>query len=542
MSQKNYSNYKNHRNNKKPINQNNQQSSYENCSFYSPIASYYYFGMDISKYYSVEELDKMVSKPMEYNKVLRDLSLMLYGKNGTYTNTVDYTCALPMLNHIAIAKGKSIKKKQKNIALMELTLEHIKDKEFIRDALFKGMTEGIAFYYFEVVTAPNQNKKFLSDYEATAITEINDLSETGYNTHIISLPTDYTQIVWRKNSSYVIAFNLEYFKKVDFIPLEQKIKQFPKEIREAYSEWVSNKYKTNKWVVLDNSKTIVHKIRSKLDEKWGRPTVLAAINDILYGDYFTKTKRKVLDEINNQLIYQVFPEGKEKGTPALTKQQQTEQHQTVKNAILSKNNKGGTSFFSVTAGTKIESIDAANTDIFDEKNEKNLDDKIALGLGVASALLNGVGSGSYSAQQQNLKLISAQAFEWIEQIESELNKCISANIIKDKNNPVVCKYLPMTRANDLETIGNFKDLYLQGAGSISFWIAACGVSPDIYFAKLDQEIEMGIYDKYKPHMTSFTMSGNNDNSAGRPRTDNPSDNTIASRANNGNDLPTPSDS
>ena len=36
-------------------------------------------------------------------------------------------------------------------------------------------------------------------------------------------------------------------------------------------------------------------------------------------------------------------------------------------AVLNKNNRGGISFFSVSAGTKINTIDASNTDIFDDK-------------------------------------------------------------------------------------------------------------------------------------------------------------------------------
>lgn len=520
---------------------NNQQAPLnENCSFYSAVGTNIYLGIDILHYYKIEELERMVCRPMENNKALRDLSLMLYGKNGIFRNTVDYLRALPSLNHVIINKGKSLAKKKNNTKLMELVLKSIRHKQFIRDALFKGMVEGVAFYYFETTTSPTQNKKFLNDFEAQTITEINDINEFGINAHIISLPTDYTQIVWTKNSSYVICFNLNYFQMNDSVSLEQKLKQFPEEIRNAYYEWQKNKFKTSNWVVLDNTKTIVHKIGSKREEKWGRPIVLAAINDILYGDYFTKTKRNVLDEINNQLIYQVFPEGKEKGTPALTKEQQQRQHETVKNAVVRKNNKGGTSFFSVTAGTKIDSIKVANTEIFDAKNEKNLNDEIALYLGIAASLLNGVGSGSYSAQQLNLKLISAQLFEWVEEIETELNKCISANIIKDNNNTVECRYIPLTSINSPETVTNYKDLYLQGCGSLTYWILACGEDPEVYLAKLDEEIESGMYEKYRPHLTSYTLSSN-DKKAGRPQTDNPTENTIASRANNGNSLPTPSD-
>lgn len=502
----------------------------------SMVYSNYYFGLNIFDLYSQDQLSSLVKDPMGNNKILRDISLMLYGTNGICTNAIDYMVAMPTLDRVIVTHGKSLNKKNHNKYLMESTLRTIKDREIIRDALFKGMIEGVAFYYFETTNRPISTKKTMADYDVESIVEINDL---GINASVISLPVDYTRIVGIRNSSYVIAFNLDYFNVANGESVESKLRKYPKEIRDAYNERKNRSYENGNWVILDNTKTIVHKIRSKRDEQYGRPIVLAAISDILYGDYFTQTKRNVLDDINNKIIYQTFPEGKEKGTSALTKQQQENQHNSVKGAVMNKNNRGGISFFSVAAGTKISSIDAANTDIFDDKYESNLNDKIALDMGIAAALLNGVGSGSYASQEQNLELITAQLFQWIEQISEEINKCISANIIKDKNNWVECKYLPITHVNKGKMVGYAKDLYLQGKGSLSLWASACGISADVFFALLDQELEEDIENKYPVHKTSYTLS--NDSSPGRPITDNPKESTIASRSNNGNAMPSPSD-
>lgn len=526
-------------------NKDNKQPTNEFCSFSSSrIMSNFYFGLNIFDFYSPEQLSDLVKDPINNNEILRKLSLMLYGINGTYTNTVDYMVAMPTLDKVIVPHGEDVKKKKHNKELMTSTLHTIKDKEIIRDALFKGMIEGVAFYYFETTSRPQNNKTTMTDYDVENIIEINEL---GVNASIIALPVDYTRIVGIKNSSYVIAFNLDYFDSAEGETCEKKLRKYPKEIREAYIKRQNDSFQNGNWIILDNNKTIVHKIRSKRDEKWGRPLVLAAINDILYGNYFTETKRHVLDDINNRIVYQTFPEGKDKGTSALTKNQQQKQHDAVKGAVMDKNNRGGVSFFSVAAGTKINSIEANNTDIFDDKYESNLDDKIALGLGIAGSLLNGVGSGTYASQTSNLELVGSQIFQWIEQIESELNKCISMNIIKDSHNWVECKYLPITHVNKNGMVGYAKELYLQGCGSLSLWSAACGISPEIFYALIDQEMEDGIYDKYKPHPTSYTLSAKDNDfdfckKAGRPKTDNPSDKTIASRNNNGNNMPSPSDS
>ena len=492
----------------------------------------YYGMMNVFELYKPEQIRDLIRDPMGNNRILREISRILYGCNGVYTNTVDYMVAMPTLDSVIVPYGASPQKKKKNKALMEATLKHIKHKEIVRDALFRGMVDGIAFYYFETITRPLSNEKIMSNYDVDRIYEINEL---GINASVISLSPDYTKIVGIRNSNYQLAFDLSYFDNCEDEEAKRKLRKYPKEIRDAY-----HRENHERWVVLDPTKTIVHKIRSSKEEPWGRPLVLAAVNDILYGDYFTDTKRNVLDEINNRIIYQTFPEGKDKGTSALSQKQQQNQHDKVKGAVMNKNNRGGTSFFSVAAGTKINSIDATNTDIFDDKYESNLGDKVAMDLGIAASLLNGSGSGNYSSQVNNLELLSSQVFQWIDQIESELNKCINNNIICDKRNMVECKYLPTTYVNQRDMVANAKDLYLQGKGSLSLWASAAGISPDVYYALLDQELEDDIEGKYPVHQTSYTYSPG-EKKVGRPIDDDSEEySTLQTKANNTNGTPSPS--
>ena len=497
-------------------------------------SSYFSIGMTIFDLYNPEQISNLVKDPIGNNELLREISRILYGCNGTVTNTIDYMTAIPTLDKVLVPYGKSKQKKQVNMDLVTSTLRTIKDKEFVRDALYKGMVDGIAFYYFETTNRPTIPKTY-NDIDIDNIVEINDF---GINASIISLPTDYCRIVGIKNNSYVVAFNLDYFTDCNGETQEKKLRKFPKEIRDAFHE-KQNSQSSNNWISLDNTHTIVHKIRSAKNEKWGRPLVLAAIKDILYSDYFTDTKRNVLDEINNRIIYQTFPE-KEKGVCALTQKQQESQHNAVKGADMNKNNRGGISFFSVAAGTKLDTLDPANTDIFDSKNEENLNDTIALGLGIAGGLLNGSGSGNYSSQQNNIELLSAQIFQWIEGIQAELNKCINTNIIKDTKNYVEVYYLPITHVNKKNMVTYAKELYLQGKGSLSLWASACGIPSDVFFALLDRELELDIENKYPVHKTSFTMSSE-DNKGGRPEsTDSTNPSTVSTKSNGGNNQKKPS--
>lgn len=515
------------------------ENSYEFNSYNSRYISDYYFGFDIFSAYSAEDISGMISSPMAHNLELRKLSNRLYSSNGLLTQCIDYCTSLPTLDYCVIPRGKNKSKREVNKNLMDSALRSIRHKEVVRDALFKSMIDGVAFYYC-VFNTVKDNTKSMSDYDVENIMEINDI---GTNMSVIPLPTDYTKIVGRKNSSYVLAFDLRYFEGLTENELKRKLRLYPDEITKGWDKYSKQKTEGKPWIVLDNKKTIVSKVRSRLEEAWGRPLCLAAIKNILYSAYFQDTCRGTLDEVNNRIIYETFPEGKDKGTCALTAKQQTDQHNTVKQAILTKNQRNSTSFFSVAAGTKVDQI-KADTSLLDEKNSSYIQDQIGIDLGFMANLLSGSGSGNYAAQQNNLQLLLSEVLMWIEPITEELVKVINENIIKDKKNSVGLYYLPCSYITRKDFTSQMKDLYLQGKGSLRAWISSTGFNADAYIQLMDMEIEERFDEKYKPHPTSFTISAkdNVDNKGGRPENDNPtSSSTITSKQNNANDMPSPSD-
>ena len=95
-------------------------------------------------------------------------------------------------------------------------------------------------------------------------------------------------------------------------------------------------------------------------------------------------------------------------------------------------------------------------------------------------------------------------------------------------------YFPTSFVNRKEFFDMAKTLYSEASGSLSFLVASAGISPDVYFSILDSEIESGMFERYKPHQTSYTMSAKDDK-GGRPQGDNPDENK------GGNMLPSPSD-
>ena len=519
---------------------NSDNNSFEFNSFFTSSGSLNFnslfnCGIGIYDYFGKDEIECVFRDPIFYHDVAIRLSNFVYTKNGIVSNSIDYMTALPCLDRIVISKSKkgtpTIKK---NKELMKSTLELIDDKKFIRDALFTEMVNGIAFYYFDTKQHSVDRNKFMTDYDVENIVEINDL---GINANIITLPWQYTKIVGKKNGRYVLAFNLRYFDDFTGETRERKLKKYPKEIVDGYDQR-RKKITTGDWLVLDNDKTLCRKIKCKDSEPWGRSLIIAALSDVLYKDYFVDTKRNVLDEINSKIIYETFPEGKDKGSCALTKSQQENQHNTVKNAVMNKNGRKGINFFSVAAGTKLNSIDVSN-DIFDSKYEPDLNSQISVDLGICASLIGAMETGSYAAGTNNLEMINAQIYTWVYEWQKELNHVINKNIIKNDRSKVEVYYFPTSFVNRKSFFDSMKSLYCEASGSLSFLIASTGVDVDAYFAVLDSEIADGIYDKYKPHETSYTLSKNGE--SGRPTTDNPTDNTVRSQNNNGNDLPSPSD-
>lgn len=488
------------------------------------------FNCGIYDYFTKEEIDAVLRNPIaNYDTAIR-LSEFVYGKNGIVSNSIDYMVALMTLDRIIVNKSKT-QKSNKSKDLMKAALDSIDDKGFIRDALFTEMLDGIAFYYFETVKKTVDNNKYLSDYEVSNIFEIN---EVGINASIITLPWRYTKIVGKKNGRYVIAFNLEYFNNYTGEELSRKLRKYPKEIVDGYN----NKTRKGNWLVLDNNKTMCRKIKCKDTEAWGRSLIISTLEDVLYKDYFVDTKRNILDEVNNKVLYETFPENKQGNGSSLNKDQQQNQHNTVKQAVMQKNNRGGLTFISLAAGTKLDAIDVS-TDIFDEKNEANLNNDIAVDLGICASLIGAMSTGTFAGATSNLEMITAQLYTWVCEWKKELVHVINKNIIQDPKNKIDIYYFPTSFVNRKQFFDMMKELYTSASGSLTFLIASSGVDPDIYLSVLDNEIEDGYFEKYTPHQTSYTYNG--DDVGGRPKTDNPTENTIKSQNNNGNNIPSPSD-
>lgn len=496
--------------------------------------------------YSAEQITRMAQEPMQYIKELRRWARWAYYSNGTVGTAIDALTSLHSLDYIVTAKPKKAGGDRKGYRpsadKMHSVLRSMRYKEVIRDAIFHNANDGMYVGYMETRTVPVDHRMVLTDIDINRVTEINS---AGINTVVISLPIEYVRIIGRRNNCYEVAFDLRYFDGMIDDERKRKLQGFPRQIQDGWEKYHNGAFPGGAcWLRLDWRKTIVTKIKSGQNDPYGVPFAVAALDDIDYAKYFINTKRRVLDKVNNQIYYETFPEGKDKGTSALSQKQQENQHNTVKQALTQRSNSSGVAFFSLAAGTKMDSL-PVSIDLLDEDNENAIKEDVNEAIGVGAAALSGSSSTSnYATAVLNMEIVANNVFSWIEAIVEELNKCLNYNVIRDGSYRIEFRVLPITFLNREKQVKIFSDLYARGKGSLLAWIAASGVNADDYLSLMDYELDEDFENKYPVHKTSFTVTGKDapDGDVDKSTSSQPANASTASTQNNdGNASPSPSD-
>ena len=491
--------------------------------------------------YSISDIEHIVTHPQDYPAHIRNLGEWAYNTNGAIKSGIDKMSTMHYLSYVLydVNNLSTSQKSKANKNKFDWVLKQIKYKQLIWEVLRCVLSKGTSFYYFEATPSTNKDVgRYMYDSDVLQTSEINSSKAIP---HTIALPADYCAIVTRRNNVDVLAFDLRYFKQFTGSELNRQLLTMPKEIQEAYDSYKNNRTNGKSWVVLNPNNTIVNKIGVSSKEQWGIPMSITALDEIMYANTFINTKRNVLSQINNNIIYEVFPvRGDGSGKSTLTEKQQQLQHDVLSRAVTQKANKQKTSVLSLAAGTTLGNL-KIDTSIFDEKNEKSIKDNIPEAMGFApSALYGGQNSGStnYATALLNLQLVANHVYSIIESIVDELNKCINYNCIKDNAHQIQMYVLPITPINSKEMFERCKALYADCGGAMTPLIAATGINPNVYLSLMDFEREQKFDEKYTPHQSMYTQS----NKGGRPEVaDATNENTIISKNNNSNSLPSPND-
>jgi hypothetical protein len=486
---------------------------------------------------SDEQLKLYIKYPMRYNQQIRRLSREMYGFNGLYSNTVDYMVSAPSLAFITrcFENNEASKKKQK---LFNKMLRKINHKLTTRDILLSLLLDGIYVGMFR-----NTEPKKVDETLPSNIDNGEMLEGLTIDSSLMIQPlyVDYIKILGFQNNDYVVAYDMRYFDQFKTNGLLGELKNFPPEFAKGYYEY---RRTGNYWFRLDQSKTVVLKLKSNIKEPLGRPLCISALNDMFFSDSYTDGLRANLSESASNIRWLKQPMGEKQGQCSLNKDQQQAQYDNFKNAVFSNSTSkrvGKTTTLVLAPGTEVGKLEV-NTEILKDTLTNENRTNISTDLGFASAALNGTGEGgaSYSSLQVNIDLVLTQVFAILEQVAYQYTKVFN-NAFSGGRDVVEIIYLKTSSLTKERDVTNAKELYTLGGGSRLYWIACMGEDIDVYMSLMDYEKSEDFDSKYPPHAISFTTPGGDANDGGRPNNSNPTnDNTIKSKTNGSNKVPKPS--
>lgn len=469
---------------------------------------------------TMEQLKQYVKYPMIYNRILRAISRQSYNANGLYGQSIDRMVALPTLSYITTLRNKTDKMKNMkskfNFFLKLLNIER-STRDILRSLLIDGMFVGI----LRDTTASNKN----IDTSSGMIESLDRLEGLSLDDNFMIQPLnlDYCKIIGFQSNVSIAAFDMQYFDQFKCGGLVNEIKNYPKEFVKAYNEYKRDASK--RWFILDHKKTIALKAKASELDAYGVPFGISAFADIKMDNDYGNNQYKLIQELASSIYYLILPESDKKGQCSLNKSQQENVIAAFENAVKLNTNTNGAkiSTLSLAPGTQIDRLSKDSSLLKDTLSEENLK-KISTNLGFAISALNAESdSGNLGSLQINLDLISAQVFQYVNEIAKEQTRVLNEHLGVKPRDYIDIKYLPITWINKKDVYDNAKDLYLTAGGSRMFYIAAAGFDPEDYLSICDEEIEAGFNEKYLPHITSYTASDSGDKSnpegniGGRPK-------------------------
>ncbi len=485
--------------------------------------NYYLSDTTSNPKYSMENLKQYIKYPMIYNRILRVISKQAYYSNGLYGESIDRMVSLPTLSYITTLRNK-IGKMKNFKSRFNYVLKLLNIDRSTRDILRNLFIEGMSVSILRDTTASNKN----IDTSSGSIETIDRLEGLSLNDNFMLQPlnNDYCKIVGFQNNVSIAAFDMQYFDQFKHGGLVHEIKNYPKEFIKAYTEYKRDVSK--RWFILDYKKTIALKAKASELDAFGIPFGISAFVDIKMNDEYGNSQYKLIQELASSIYYLILPEGEKAGSCSLNKTQQENVIKAFENAVklnTNANSSAKISTLSLAPGTKIDRLSKDSSLLKDTLNEENMK-KISTNLGFAISALNAESqNANLGSLQINLDLISAQIFQYVNEIAKEQTRVINEHLGVLPRDYIDIKYLPITWLNRKDVYEKAKDLYMTTGGSRMFYIASAGFDPDDYLSICDEEIEAGLDEKYLPHITSYTATDSADklnpegNFGGRPSKD-----------------------
>jgi hypothetical protein len=462
---------------------------------------------------SEKDLQSYFASPDTYYKELSDLMTYYYISDGDIYQLYTLIQVLPTLNYkINVLEMKSQYKK--NLLLCNKMMQKVKYKQLTRDLLSQECTNGTV-----VCT-------WIGDKKNPYLFVFDNLK--------------YVFPKFRRQGEWVCIVDMAWFKTMKD---EERNIYFnnlsPYVTEQDYNNYLGDTVK-NRYIELPTDRTTCLRINTIYrNQRLGIPMGTQALFDKLHKQTLRNLEKSVCERvIKNIVVLKIGSKDNQEYSnmklPRAVKQKITAR---VKQA-LTQNLEGKIPVISLPEYTDIDFNSIEGMDALKKDKFEGINNDISNAIGVSNALTNGTGA-NFASAKLNLDILYKRIgimLEGIEEVYNKLFRLILPNAVKEDYNIEFDKATPLTVKEQLEVL---QKLHSEGFAVKPIIDTLSGIDYQSYLNDSFYEIEkLGLRDRIIPPMSTYTMSGRDDDGIGRPIDDDSTNpNTVGSKENGGNDTP-----
>lgn len=229
--------------------------------------------------YSLDDINRWLQNPVQYEEQLRTLSNYLYDTNPTYKIVVRYMALLPTYAWtltLDTSSGNKDKIKKNYIKALQQV-----DKMNLKYELMKASLIAYKNDYFFGYEIENKDSYF-----------------------IMSLDNKYCQVSSIENGVYNFAYDFSYFDK-----FSHELPLYPEEFRIKYRMYKDNI--AEKWIELDSMKTVCFK--TNIDSRYALPMFSGMFPSLYDLEQYKQMKKDRAENENYLLLHQKVPMDEKSG-------------------------------------------------------------------------------------------------------------------------------------------------------------------------------------------------------------------------------------
>lgn len=462
---------------------------------------------------SMKQLQEYLANPDNYIRELENIANYYYITSGEVFQLFDLARTLPTLNHKIVVYDKS-KSYEKNLAFCNKILNKVRHKQLTRDLISQTISVGT----LTAIWLGDKKNPYL---------------------YIFDRP-DKAFPAYRLNGDWVIQVDLSWLEEMTESEREVFLRNLtPYITKQHYEKYKQSNLKDNQFIELPQERTVCLRTHTlKRNQPFGLNWALTGLYDLQHKKKLKDLEKAIANKIISAIAVLTIGSDKNNGEYSnlkLNKALKQKIYNGVKTA-LEKNQSQGITVIGIPDFASITFPDM-KSDALDPKKFDSINSDVTSSYGYSRGLTNGDG-GNFASLKINLEIFYKKIAVLLEDIETEvygkLFKIILPQSVSDDYLMVYDKEPPLSLKEKVDTLMKLHSQEGFSLKAVIDLISGIDFTEYINQSIYEQEI-LQLQKKIKPYASAYTSKGNDN--AGRPETDEPTDNTIKSKTDNGNEIP-----